>query len=84
MSIVRKYQFFWHIYTPVIIKSAVIIFTTDTFSFNMVTESIIEKIGTKLIKIEVLLGPICLIDICCTRYPITEANILIYTTAKNE
>jgi hypothetical protein len=51
-------------YTPVIIKRVVRIFTVDILSFNMVTESIIEKIGTKLIKIEVLLGPICLMDIC--------------------
>jgi hypothetical protein len=51
-------------YTPVIIKRAVKIFTADILSFNIVTESIIEKIGTKLIKIEVLLGPICLMEIC--------------------
>ena len=71
-------------YTPVIIKRVVNSFTVDILSFNMVTESIIEKIGTKLINIEVLLGPICLMDICWTKYPITDANILIYATAKNE
>jgi hypothetical protein len=51
-------------YTPAIIKIAVKNFIVDILSFNMVTESIIEKIGTKLIKIEVLLGPICFMDIC--------------------
>lgn len=71
-------------YTPVIIKRVVKSFITDIFSFNIDTESIIEKIGTKLMKIEVLLGPICLMEICCTRYPITDANMLIYITAKNE
>ena len=51
-------------YTPVIIKRVVKIFIVDMLSFSMVTESTIEKIGTKLINMEVLLGPICLIDIC--------------------
>ena len=63
------------------INNAVKSFIELIVSPNIKIERIIENIGTRLTKIEVLLGPISFIEICCTKYPITDANMLIYIDA---